>query len=56
MLFRSDVSKVFQKPLEIRQQWLRWVQAARTKSHNAQGGLHHERKLMANWLGRATGP
>jgi hypothetical protein len=55
-LFRSEVSKVLQKPLEIRQQWLRRVQAARTKSHNAQGGLCKERKLMANWLGRATGP
>jgi hypothetical protein len=56
MLFRSDVRTVVQRPLEIRQQWLRRVQAARIKSHNGQGGFRHERKLMANWLGRATGP
>jgi hypothetical protein len=56
-LFKLGARQVLvKKPLEIRQQWLRRVQAARLRLQNQQGGFRNERRVMANWLGKATGP
>jgi hypothetical protein len=49
-LFLPDVYSILQKPLDIRQQWVRRVLAARDKD----GGTYQtERRLMANWLANA---
>jgi hypothetical protein len=51
-LFRVGVQAVLSKPLDVKQQWLRRVDAARTNSAlGNQNSFRSERQVMARWLG-----
>jgi hypothetical protein len=53
-LFAGGLNAVLHKPLEIRQQWLRRVQVARSRAIERHG-YAAERKAMAQWLGTTRG-
>jgi hypothetical protein len=51
-LFKYGLNAVLSKPLEVKQQWLRRVVAARNKSNlGLSEGFQSERRSMARWLG-----
>jgi hypothetical protein len=50
-LFYSGIHSILQKPLEIRQQWVRRVKAARDRDS---GAYQTERRAMAHWLASAS--
>lgn len=49
LLFQGGPQAIIQKPLEIRQQWLKRVQAARDRE-GSQPAYTAERRTMAQWL------
>jgi hypothetical protein len=50
VLFRGGLQAVLNKPFDVKQQWLRRIQQAR--SNVALGkAFHSERQVMAKWLG-----
>jgi hypothetical protein len=50
-LFSRGLAAILRKPLDIRQQWLRRVKAARNRLQT-QSGFAAERRLMTQWLKR----
>jgi hypothetical protein len=51
LLFLKGVKAIQQKPMEIKQQWVRRVIAAREMAESgAIGGFQAERTMMAKWL------
>jgi hypothetical protein len=48
-LFARGADSILRKPLEVRQQWLRRVKVARSRTQT-QGGFAPERRMMAKWL------
>jgi hypothetical protein len=53
VLFHGGLQTTIQKPLEVRQQWLKRVQVARDRSE-LQSAYTAERRLMAQWLNPNT--
>jgi hypothetical protein len=48
-LFLKGLAALLRKPLDVRQQWLRRVKVARSRSQT-QSGFATERRMMAQWL------
>jgi hypothetical protein len=55
-LFAKGSAEIIAKPLEIRQQWVRRVQAARARvqEEDKRAGYQLERKLMARWVQQSS--
>jgi hypothetical protein len=53
-LFTKGVEPILQKPLDVRQQWLRRVKVARSRAQT-QSGFAAEWRMMAQWLQNKAG-
>jgi hypothetical protein len=54
VLFLGGLNSALHKPLDMRQQWLRRVQVARSRADERRE-FAAERKAMAKWLGQTKG-